>query len=483
MFQASRLKQLSLSTQKMAWETEPFLPDLRPLSQHLTQLCLQQCGCVGCGLDKFIAILQPLTRLQVLTISQTCFLEGLPRLLRALPHLHTLQLPDATVYGQEQLDSLLAATQLSSIQLNSLMGLTSSRADVPCSWQRLELTGDIGCSSAAHLPLQSLTQPLVLGELRTDYDNCKQVAAAAHNLTSCSVSVRIKVLHLDVAGLQHVKLQQLEASLQALNNCSWETVSVTHMNVGAANVATLAPLCQGCTKLEFAYSSLTPSLEFWRQLMQHMPTVTHLTFSNSSPAQPSPAQPSPAQPSPAQPSPAQPSPAQPSPAQPSPAQPSPAQPSPAQPSPAQPSPAQPSPAQPSPAQPSPAQPSPAQPSPAQPSPAQPSPAQPSPAQPSPAQPSPAQPSPAQPSPAQPSPAQPSPAQPSPAQPSPAQPSPAQPSPAQPSPAQPSPAQPSPAQPSPAQPSPAQPSPAQLSPPQPQATTMTITTTSYDKPPL
>ncbi|KAL6758404.1 hypothetical protein V8C86DRAFT_1497587 [Haematococcus lacustris] len=281
MFHASRLKQLSLSTQKMAGETEPLLPDLRPLSQHLTQLCLQQCGCVGCGLDKFIAILQPLTRLQVLTISQTCFLEGLPRLLRVLPHLHTLQLPDATVYGQEQLDSLLAATQLTSIQLNSLMGLTSSRADVPCSWQRLELTGDIGCSSAAHLPLQSLTQPLVLGELRTDYDNCKQVAAAAHNLTSCSVSVRIKVLHLDVAGLQHVKLQQLEASLQALNNCSWETVSVTHMNVGAANVATLAPLCQGCTHLEFSYSSLTPSLEFWRQLVQHMPTVTHLTFSKS----------------------------------------------------------------------------------------------------------------------------------------------------------------------------------------------------------
>ncbi|KAL6751460.1 hypothetical protein V8C86DRAFT_3106728 [Haematococcus lacustris] len=209
MFLAFRLKQLSLSTQKMAGETEPLLPDLRPLSQHLTQLCLQQCGCVGCGLDKFTAILQPLTRLQVLTISQTYFLEGLPRLLRALPHLHTLQLPDATVYGQEQLDSLLAATQLSSIQLNSLMGLTSSRADVPCSWQRLELTGDIGCSSAAHLPLQSLTQPLVLGELRTDYDNCKQ----------------------------------------------------------------------GCTKLEFAYSSLTPSLEFWRQLMQHMPTITHLTFS------------------------------------------------------------------------------------------------------------------------------------------------------------------------------------------------------------
>ncbi|KAL6758427.1 hypothetical protein V8C86DRAFT_1498424 [Haematococcus lacustris] len=281
MFHASRLKQLSLSTQKMAGETEPHLPDLRPLSQHLTQLCLQQCGRVGCGLDNFIAILQPLTRLQVLTISQTYFLEGLPRLLRALPHLHTLQLPDATVYGQEQLDSLLAATQLSSIQLNSLMGLTSSRADVPCSWQRLELTGDIGCSSAAHLPLQSLTQPLVLGELRTDYDNYKQVAAAAHNLTSCSVSVRIKVLHLDVAGLQHVKLQQLEASLQALNNCSWETVSVTHMNVGAANVATLAPLCQGCTHLEFSYSSLTPSLEFWRQLVQHMPTVTHLTFSKS----------------------------------------------------------------------------------------------------------------------------------------------------------------------------------------------------------
>ncbi|KAJ9505357.1 hypothetical protein QJQ45_008946 [Haematococcus lacustris] len=270
-----------------------------------------------------------------------------------------------------------------------------------------------------------------------------------------------------------------------------------------APLPNLQPLAQHLTQLSIGHGSVIPSLEFWRQLVLLMPSVTQVTLSDTQGAatvamhkclrlmaeqpwarwlditivrgssklapcwrtnslsrtgkfrvcmkvQPSPAQPSPAQPSPAQPSPAQPSPAQPSPAQPSPA--SPAQPSPAQPSPAQPSPAQPSPAQPSPAQPSPAQPSPAQPSPAQPSPAQPSPAQPSPAQPSPAQPSPAQPSPAQPSPAQPSPAQPSPAQPSPAQPSPAQPSPAQPSPAQPSPAQPSPAQPSPAQPSPAQPS-------------------------------
>ncbi|KAJ9532446.1 hypothetical protein QJQ45_010540 [Haematococcus lacustris] len=282
LFDTSKLDQLSLSTQKMAGETEPLLPDLRPLSQHLTQLCLQQREGAVWGLDDFTAALQPLAQLQVLTLPDIHNLRGLTRLLHVLPQLHTLQLPCAVVYGQEQLDTLLAATQLTSIQLNSLMGLTSSHADAPCSWQRLELTGDIGCSSAAHLPLHSLTQPLVLGELRVDTDYCRWVAAAVDNLTQgCSVPVRIKVLHLRMRGQQHERLLQLEALLQPPNHCSWEKVFVSHMIVGAANVATLAPLCQGCTHLEFSYSSLTPSLEFWHQLVQLMPTVTHLTVSDT----------------------------------------------------------------------------------------------------------------------------------------------------------------------------------------------------------
>ncbi|KAL6762763.1 hypothetical protein V8C86DRAFT_547541 [Haematococcus lacustris] len=233
LFHASRLKQLSLLISGMAGEGRnmPLLPNLQPLSQHLTELCLMLQSGVVRSPDKFIAALQPLTQLQVLTITRLSHLGGLPKLLQGLPHLHTLQLPCAVVSGQEQLTSLLAATQLTSIQLNSVEGLTSSRADLPCSWQRLELTGYADCASAAHLPLHTLTHPLVLGELliRTDQgDNCDRVEAAVHNLTqACSVPVRINVLRLGMARQEHVKVQQLVPLLQGLHNCSWEMVCVS----------------------------------------------------------------------------------------------------------------------------------------------------------------------------------------------------------------------------------------------------------------
>ncbi|KAL6753681.1 hypothetical protein V8C86DRAFT_3168736 [Haematococcus lacustris] len=290
LFHASRLKQLSLLINNTAGGgNNLLLHNLQPLSQHLTQLCLVHQGYVEC-LNKFIAALQPLAQLQVLTISGLWYLGGLPGLLQALPQLHTLQLPDAVVKGQEQLDTLLAATQLTSIQLHSLERLTISCADVPCSWQRLELTDSVDCATAAHLPLHSLTQPLVLGALsiRIDEgDNCALAAAAVQNLTqACKVPVKIEDLWLymseaAMAAELQVELQPLVAVLQALKHCSWGRVYLAHMNVGAADVLTLAPLCQACTELEFAYGSLTPSLDFWRQLLQLLPTVTHLTFSNS----------------------------------------------------------------------------------------------------------------------------------------------------------------------------------------------------------
>ncbi|KAL6750720.1 hypothetical protein V8C86DRAFT_3030732 [Haematococcus lacustris] len=290
LFHASRLKQLSLLINNTAGGgNNLLLHNLQPLSQHLTKLCLVHQGYVEC-LNKFIAALQPLAQLQVLTISGLWYLGGLPGLLQALPQLHTLQLPDAVVKGQEQLDTLLAATQLTSIQLHSLERLTNSCADVPCSWQRLELTDSVDCATAAHLPLHSLTQPLVLGALsiRIDEgDNCALAAAAVHNLTqACKVPLKIEDLWLymseaAMAAELQVELQPLVAVLQALKHCSWGRVYVAHMNVGAADVLTLAPLCQACTELEFAYGSLTPSLDFWRQLLQLLPTVTHLTFSDS----------------------------------------------------------------------------------------------------------------------------------------------------------------------------------------------------------
>ncbi|KAJ9532461.1 hypothetical protein QJQ45_010512 [Haematococcus lacustris] len=270
------------------------------LSLQLQQLdltgttILQQLEGVAWGLDTFIAALAPLTQLQVLTMPGCRHLGGLPGLLQALPQLHTLQLPDAAPEGQMQLDALLAATQLTSIKLNSLEGLTSSCADVPCSWQRLELTGCVDCATAAYLPLHSLTQPLVVGslEITADYRSSggsPLVAAAAHNLTqACQVPVRIKVWRLYMCAMpnipaflarQRVQMQQLVVLLQPLRHCTPEQVSIYHLiDVSAADVPALALLCQGCTHLEFLCGSLVPSLEFWGQLVQLMPTVTFVVF-------------------------------------------------------------------------------------------------------------------------------------------------------------------------------------------------------------
>ncbi|KAL6758417.1 hypothetical protein V8C86DRAFT_3025468 [Haematococcus lacustris] len=281
LFHASKLKQLSLFINSRAeGENKLLLPNLQPLSQHLTQLRIQQGAGAPWGLDEFTAAMAPLAQLQVLTMPGCDHMWGLPGLLQELPQLHTLQLPDAAIRRQEQLTALLAATQLTSIKLKSVTRLTSARADAPCSWQRLELTGYVDCSFMAHLPLHTLTQPLVLRELRFLLQDFNLVAAAVHNLTqACKVPVRIKVLRL--TAWEHVKLQQLLAVLQPLKHCSWGMVSVTHMNVGAADVSTLAPLCQACTQLEFAFGSVNPSLDFWHQLVQQMPTITHLTFFDS----------------------------------------------------------------------------------------------------------------------------------------------------------------------------------------------------------
>ncbi|KAL6759654.1 hypothetical protein V8C86DRAFT_1257481 [Haematococcus lacustris] len=294
-FQASSLKQLSLFIQGGVGEHEPLLPNLQPLSSHLTQLCILHEWQVVLCLKRVIVALQPLAQLQVLTFSDRLppptlpawDLEWLPGLLQALPRLHTLQLPGVTVRGQQQLNTLLAATQLTSIQLRSVEGLPLMYVDcedVPCSWQRLELTGSVDCFTVARLPLHSLTQPLVLEELVIgSYCDCDEVEDAVHNLTqACRVPVRFKALCLymsdvSTAAEQHVQLQELVAELQALNHCR-EKVWVTRMNVGAADVLTLAPLCQVCTQLEFAEGSVTPSLEFWRHLMQLMPTVTDVVF-------------------------------------------------------------------------------------------------------------------------------------------------------------------------------------------------------------
>ncbi|KAL6746299.1 hypothetical protein V8C86DRAFT_3149914 [Haematococcus lacustris] len=277
LFQGLRLKQLSLDVRE-----ESPLPNLQPLAQHLTQLHIRLANARS-PCDVAVGSL-PL--LQVLKTSHGVMMEQvtLPQLLQALPQLHTLHLPGVSLWTQQQLDALLAATQLTSIQLYSIDGLTSSRADVPCSWQRLELTASscfIPATTAAYLPLHSLTHPLLLNKLGfISQESTALVTAAVQNLTqTCKVPVKVKVLWLALSGSSGMR--ELLALLQPLSNCwcdAGSTVVLCGANTSAEDVEALAPLCKGCTHLELFDGSLTPSLKFWHPLVQLLPTVSQVTF-------------------------------------------------------------------------------------------------------------------------------------------------------------------------------------------------------------
>ncbi|KAJ9532172.1 hypothetical protein QJQ45_003916 [Haematococcus lacustris] len=107
--------------------------------------------------------------------------EPLPLLqaLAHLPSLHTLAM-DHYVLGQEQLDTLLALTQITRLRLLTFTGLTSSRASADCSWRWLSL-GRLDWVTAAYLPLHSLTHPMRLHQLVKDTveDPTAEVLAAA----------------------------------------------------------------------------------------------------------------------------------------------------------------------------------------------------------------------------------------------------------------------------------------------------------------
>ncbi|KAJ9519775.1 hypothetical protein QJQ45_013459 [Haematococcus lacustris] len=311
LFHGLRLRQLSLDASSEA----PLLPDLQPLAQHLTQLCIGQAKAPPMG------VLCQVPLLQVLTLAGQSSLDSVPQLLQllpALPQLHTLQLPEAEM-RQQELDALLAATQITSVQLKSVE-LTSSHAATPCSWQRLELIGSISYDTAAYLPLHSLTQPLVLGRFGlcapddmdgydvdaygyddededegpcSWYDMTDLVAAAVHNLTqACSAPVMIRVMTLMVypslawaryggADIRRRdRMQEMMHYLQPLRRlCSLDEVLFGGLEcIKSSDIAYLAPWCKGCTALHIEEGSLIPSLEFWHQLVQLMPTVSHVTF-------------------------------------------------------------------------------------------------------------------------------------------------------------------------------------------------------------
>ncbi|KAJ9519477.1 hypothetical protein QJQ45_000570 [Haematococcus lacustris] len=308
LFHGARLKELRLDVSK----TAP-LPDLQPLAQHLTQLHIRvpettsdECdddsqngeiyahggwsdGEEGFGeVDGFSAAVGPLPLLQELHVSGDILKRGyepLFQLLQGLPRLHTLHL-DGLLYGQE-LDALLAATQLTSVSVSLVGGLNSSHAEAPCSWQRLEMTQVHDCTTISDLPLHSLTQPLVLYGLGFDLfdllDTKASVAAAVYNLTqACKVAVRIQRLELHRLG-SHFMAQGMLALLQPLSKCCCDTVSLCCQDAAFSveDITLIAPLCQHCTHLMFYHGSMAACTEFWCQLVQLMPNVATVTVLNT----------------------------------------------------------------------------------------------------------------------------------------------------------------------------------------------------------
>ncbi|GFH21673.1 hypothetical protein HaLaN_19026 [Haematococcus lacustris] len=310
LFQGLRLKQLRIVAVYPAQPDTPPLRSFLPMAQHLTHLHIMNQYRLGSDLSFFVEYLQPLAQLQVLTISHLNGtvshpngLEGLAELLQALPQLHTLQLPGTRIKDQQQLITLLAATQITNLQLDAVDALDASYADAPCNWQRLELIGMNDRGALSCLPLHSLSQPLVLGEYWFSVDDILDpaVAASLHLLAEAiKVPVNIKELLLSmlpsevrarrsevgdnrfltpaVLQQQRVDLAQLVALLQPLQCCGKVRVYNLHQ-VTAADVVALAPLCRDCTHFELYDGSIEPSLEFWHQLVQLMPALQKVTFS------------------------------------------------------------------------------------------------------------------------------------------------------------------------------------------------------------
>ncbi|KAJ9505850.1 hypothetical protein QJQ45_010648 [Haematococcus lacustris] len=167
-FTGSRLQQL-----RLGWGYWDFTPHLAPLAPHLTQLEvgsaeINDSGFVG-SLSSLAVAVCSLTCLQSLKFdldgleAGDWFLPPLVPVLASLPSLHTLLLLQDTVHG-DQVDVLLAATQITHLHVYSIGCLVFSRVSAACSWRQLEVE-EMDWVSAAHLPLHSLTHPLQLAQL------------------------------------------------------------------------------------------------------------------------------------------------------------------------------------------------------------------------------------------------------------------------------------------------------------------------------
>ncbi|KAL6757213.1 CobW/HypB/UreG, nucleotide-binding domain-containing protein [Haematococcus lacustris] len=182
------------------------------------------------------------------------FLPPLVPVLASLPSLHTLLLLQDTVHG-DQVDVLLAATQITHLQVYSIGCLIFSRVSAACSWRQLEVE-EMDWLSAAHLPLHSLTHPLQLA-LLGGIDSAGAEVLAAAELNLCGrhkAGLEVEDMWLgrgsfDLLTKQHVVEGSQDTVMQLSNGCLCCTVRddlIQALNrlVGGAAAAGLDALAQ-----------------------------------------------------------------------------------------------------------------------------------------------------------------------------------------------------------------------------------------------
>ncbi|KAJ9514404.1 hypothetical protein QJQ45_012375 [Haematococcus lacustris] len=215
LFVGSRLQ--GLVNYDEAWTC---LPHLAPLAPFLTQLTLYDANDDHSPASLAAAVVQ-LTCLRSLHLDTAvaCFTDVLP-LLTSLTSLHTLELPRISVAGQEQVDALLAATQITRLQLRKISGMTASKASTACNWQQL-CPKDFDWSTAAYLPLHSLTHPLHILRLDLNGDTDDQLVAAAERNLCVSSRAGVVVESMVVSGtwVDRLALTHNRPLMQLLGPC------------------------------------------------------------------------------------------------------------------------------------------------------------------------------------------------------------------------------------------------------------------------
>ncbi|KAJ9533102.1 hypothetical protein QJQ45_018157, partial [Haematococcus lacustris] len=173
-----------------------FTPHLTPLAPHLTHLAvLSDTALYTPQWDSLAAAVSSMTCMQRLELSMYMELEpgegfsAMLPVLAHLPSLNTLMMSHERVVGQDQLDALLALTQITYLVVNSFCNLTESRATAGCSWQQLVLKQTVW-SPMQLLPLHSLTHPLHVDVIHSSFrpGGAIEDVMAAAELNMCELN-------------------------------------------------------------------------------------------------------------------------------------------------------------------------------------------------------------------------------------------------------------------------------------------------------